>query len=575
MNKGFSVVEIMLAVALFAIFSVGAVSVSLQALDANRLAGEQAIATHYATEGLEAVRSIRNQSYTSLNSPQNYVAVTGGVWTFSPTPNTFDTKYNRTISVTDYATNIKKVTSTVSWLFGGTRNNSVVLTEYLSDFKSTIAALFNGIIIYGDGTTTPKYRTYDKTLNTFSAEKTDAPVGSAGRTYVIKTSPTKKEAIAGYINSTGTLQIMCYDGTTWTNEWTVAVGGTGTTRRFDIAYETNSGKAMVLYSTNATTNEMAYRTKLGSTGCGTANWATAVNLNSAQTTGTVLWVKMASDRRSTSNLITAIWADTNRDLSVNIWSGSAWGTEPLLTEGNLEVVAGSQADSEDFDVEYESLSGDVMLVWATSVGAGANGVRYRTCPGGTATCTWGAITTPPTFADDATNLDLSANPNTDEMVFASIGNGQSDLQIGYWSGSAWTNSANVDITCNTPTAGSKLVTTGWLVSGATNRSVVVYEDQGSNRIDWYIGNAGAFAVQTDFTVSPAPNGPSYMDIEVDPISKDQLMYILSDSAGDLFAKRLVMDATPNFTWTNSDGAVLETTLPQSITSPFSFAYWQQ
>jgi hypothetical protein len=48
------------------------------------------------------------------------------------------------------------------------------------------------------------------------------------------------------------------------------------------------------------------------------------------------------------------------------------------------------------------------------------------------------LTTPPTFTDDATNLDISASQIVINC-FASIGNAASDLQVGYWSGSAWTN----------------------------------------------------------------------------------------------------------------------------------------
>jgi hypothetical protein len=53
------------------------------------------------------------------------------------------------------------------------------------------------------------------------------------------------------------------------------------------------------------------------------------------------------------------------------------------------------------------------------------------------------------------------------------------------------------------------------------------------------------------------------------------MSLASDGNNDLFAKRLTMTSGGVFTWTNSDGAVLETLMPQSITSPYSFAYWRQ
>lgn len=235
-----------------------------------------------------------------------------------------------------------------------------------------------------------------------------------------------------------------------------------------------------------------------------------------------------------------------------------------------------------------------MLVWGTQTTTNnANGVRYRVCTGGTAACTWGAVSTPSTpstFTDDATNLDISPNPdpNSNEIVFAAIGNQQSDLIVGYWNGSTWTTQANSDTTAQTPLAGTHLVSTGWLISGATTRAVVVYANATNpTRVNarylsppatWTpaAGVEPTAANSTLFTPTPLfANPQKYYDIQMDPLNKDTLMFTLSDNASDLFAKRLTMTAAPVFTWTNSDGgAALTTNLPQAINGPFSFAFWR-
>lgn len=436
----------------------------------------------------------------------------------------------------------------------------------------------DGIFIYGEGSTTPFYRMYNATENIFSSQNT-GPSGGDGRTFQIRTSPTKREAIAGYVSATGVLQVLCFNGTSWVNEWSATVGGTAAAQRFDIAYETASGDAMVLYSRNVgTTNELGYRTKAGSASCGSGNWSAATTLDPVRTSGVVHWVKMASDRRSTSNLITAIWADANSDLSAMVWSGTAWGNEPATTtETSLEIVSSSQ-DVDSFDVEYESLSGDVMIVWGNSAGSnGTNGVRYRTCTGGIALCVWGAVTTPPTFKDDATHLDISANPLTDEIVFASIGNAGSDMQAGYWSGTAWTNKANVETSCTTPEANEHLVETAWLVSGTTARSIIVYHDKNATRVGWYVGNGGTFTKQSDFNPTPTLNKTQgWYDLSVNTTVRNRVMFTLSSATADVFAKRLEMTAGPTFTWTDANGGSALTSLsPQITSSPFSFAYWKQ
>jgi type II secretory pathway pseudopilin PulG len=506
---GFGLIEIILAIGIWVILISSGSVMLLGSLKTNRLADEVTAATNVASEGLDALKAIKKQGWATPFLGTSCItgcglATVSGTWGYSGTNNVIG-KYTRQIFVTPVErdisgnivmlggtvdTNTYLAKSTVNWSPGGVRNNIVSVYTYLTNYvKTIVSTVAGGVLVYGDGTTTPVRRTYDKTANTFSTEGTTT-LGSSGVNFQIRTSPTKTEAIVGYVTSAGVLQVMCFDGTSWSNDFSVTVGGTGTTKRFDIAYETTTGDAMVLYSTNAlTTNELAYRTKSGGSACGAGNWSASTNLDPVRTAGAVQWVKMAWDKRAGQNLITAIWADAQRDLSAMVWSGTAWGNEPAAaTETSLEIIAVGQ-DLEDFDVEYESLSGDVMIVWANAVGANnVNGVRYRTCTGGTSTCTWGLVTTPATFSDDATNMDISANPISDEIVFASVGNAANDLQFGYWSGSAWTNFANQDTSCMPPTAGSKRVSTGWLVNGGTSRSIIRYADQGSSALDWYSGN---------------------------------------------------------------------------------------
>lgn len=434
-----------------------------------------------------------------------------------------------------------------------------------------------GVIIYGDGSTIPKFRTFDHINNQFGAE-TGTFVATVGPTWLMRTSPTQHIALAGYYDSSGTLTIMCFNGTVWTQEFTAASGGIGNRHRFDIAFEKSSGDALVVFSKGQHVfSQLGYRSKAGGTGCG-AGWATENLLDPLRTSNDIMYVKLAQDRRVGSNLLAATWVDTSDDISAKIWNGSAWVNEPSsVSDNNLEKISASH-DIENMDIEYESLSGDLMLVWANANGNnGANGVRYRTCTGGVATCTWNPVTTPPTFLDDASSLDIAANQYTDEMVFASIGNSGGDLQLGYWNGSAWVNTANVDTSCTSPYTASKLVSAGWLTLGSTTRSVIVYADLNSTNVNWYTGNAGVFTRQPDFVpTNPIATPRGYMDIHMNPRDPSQLMYLTSDNLSDLFAKRLMLTGTSTFTWTNSDaGSALEIGLPQIISSPFSFAFWQQ
>jgi hypothetical protein len=435
----------------------------------------------------------------------------------------------------------------------------------------------SGLMIYGDGTNVPKFRIYNVSNDTFGAE-TGTFTATIGPTWIIRTSPISHYALAGYYDSTGSLIVMCFNGTVWTQEFIAASGGVGNRHRNDISFEKTTGDAMVIYSKGThNPGQLGYRTKSGSTGCGSANWSGETLFDPLRTSADIMYVKLAQDRRAGSNILAATWVDTNDDISAAIWNGTAWVNEPsAVSDNNVDKVSSSH-DIEDMDIEFESLSGDLMLVWGNAAGGnGTNGARYRTCTGGIALCTWGAVTTPPTFLDDATSLDIAANPISNEIVFASIGNAGGDLQLGYWNGSVWTNTANADTSCTVPYVASKLVTAGWLTTGTSTRSVVVYSDLSSPNVNWYTGNAGVFTRQPDFVPSPLmATSRGYMAIDQDPVSQNQIMYTTSDRNSRLFAKRLVLTGTSTLTWSNSDGSALETTLPQVISSPFSFSFWQK
>lgn len=625
--RGFSVLEVVLAASLFVIFATGSVIVIVQSYNANRLGEEQTIATQFATEGIEAAFSVKNQAYTNLttvNATPRGVQRNGttNVWEFlsDGTNNQFgpNNKYTRQVKVEAVSRDAapplgnivasggtldpdtKKVTASVSWTVGPGRTNSVDLVRYFTDWRKAIANIGDALVIYGDTSliAQPRYRTYTDATNVFSspaAAGTGFTDTIVGKTFKVKTSPTQQQALAGYVNNSGQLRILCFDGTAWTDEWSpvATVGGTGTNdQRFALAFEKTSGDALVVYSRNvATTNELAYRTKTAGN-CGTG-WSAEQLLNPQRTSGIVHWIRLEASPVAGSNTIYAAWADAASHLSAFGWNGTSWSiAEPAAAlEINLERVSASQ-DVQSFDLAVESVTGNAMVVWglsqATTCTAGTviattNCIRYSRY-----TTAWSAVAAIATVADPATNIDITANPNTNELVLAAIDNSQGDLSTAYWSGSAWTGRANVDTASHCVAAGEKIVATGWLINGAQTRSIIIYHDATSTtcttattNIGWRVANGNAASVaQTDFAPTPAFGSPQrWYDIQMDPFDKNKLLFMVSDTNADVFAKRLVMNASGTFTspdgWSNADGsAALTTTLGQATTGPFSFAYWR-
>src|SRR3989338_11104100 len=246
---GVSVIELVLVTALFAIFAPAAVTTVVQTLRANRLGSEQTVATQFASEGIDAARSIKNQDFANLvNSACTGVVRTGSnVWGFGGSNNTLfhntGDNYIRVITVSDVlrdgSGNIvasggtvdpdsKKITSTVSWKVTPSRADSVIFVSYFTNWKKPIITAVNrgGILVYGDGGTTSdaiKYRILDTDLGTWSAASATADVdGSSTNKYLrraqVFASKTRNEKILISRHYNGTTQFIysqVFNGSSW------------------------------------------------------------------------------------------------------------------------------------------------------------------------------------------------------------------------------------------------------------------------------------------------------------------------------------------------------------------------
>lgn len=152
-NKGQSVIEVIVAVAIFVIIAGSSVIAILGSLSSTRLAKEETQATLYASEGIEAVESIRNQEWNNLVSGTYGVSNASGTWAFSGISDDPDgtDKFSRAVTVIDVERNdngeivssggtvdeeTKQITSTINWNFTPVRQNTVTLTSYLTNWQA-------------------------------------------------------------------------------------------------------------------------------------------------------------------------------------------------------------------------------------------------------------------------------------------------------------------------------------------------------------------------------------------------------------------------------------------------------
>lgn len=150
-RRGFTIVEIILAVGLFTLIVGGAVGAVVEAFQVNRLGEEESLANTRASEGLEAARAIATHDYFDLENGSHGLTTQNGVWEFSGSQEVLG-KYTRKVIVSnvyrDLARNIvptggkldlytKRVESLVSWDFTPARTTSISLKTYFTYWQGS------------------------------------------------------------------------------------------------------------------------------------------------------------------------------------------------------------------------------------------------------------------------------------------------------------------------------------------------------------------------------------------------------------------------------------------------------
>lgn len=151
-TKGFTIIEFIVAAGIFVIIATSSVVTLMQSGVLDRRGNEQEKARRYAQEGSEAVRSIRNQSFSSLAAGTYGLSSVGGTWAFSGTQNDNE-GMTRTITIADVYRNssgtivtsggtldpdTKKSTVTVSWTGHTGKQLTVTSESYLTNFKKSL-----------------------------------------------------------------------------------------------------------------------------------------------------------------------------------------------------------------------------------------------------------------------------------------------------------------------------------------------------------------------------------------------------------------------------------------------------
>ncbi len=136
-SKGFSLAEVILASAVFALLVTAFIGAYLYGEEATALAANRSQAVLLAEEGLEAARNIRDSSYANLTIGTHGLLISSNQWEFSGTSDTTNSFFTRQVVISSPTPNRKEVTSTVTWQQNPSRTGSVTLTTQFTNWLGT------------------------------------------------------------------------------------------------------------------------------------------------------------------------------------------------------------------------------------------------------------------------------------------------------------------------------------------------------------------------------------------------------------------------------------------------------
>lgn len=153
-QSGFSIVEVVLAGAIFIVFSASLVGILLQSLESGRRNADLMGAIAYAEEGLELVRAIHQHGFASLQTVHEGTIAWNGSdgWDFTSESGDRFEQYERRLTI-EYAhrdsgsmiaddgtedTRTLKVTSRVYWEPSPGQPETVEFSEYITFWEEPV-----------------------------------------------------------------------------------------------------------------------------------------------------------------------------------------------------------------------------------------------------------------------------------------------------------------------------------------------------------------------------------------------------------------------------------------------------
>jgi hypothetical protein len=336
--------------------------------------------------------------------------------------------------------NLMGSTAYVSGSLSNLQSDDSVYMQFRSYVSaSSTTSKTNAFIAYRDSTTSlnsPKERTWTGDAASWDSQNELPTASSPVRFVKVAYCPLEQrsfEKIVVTLSDDGYLDAYVWNGDSWeiTNNiarvWTTAPSGAQ--RPYDIAYETLSGRALLVYDVVMAdaTKDLGYRIWTYGSGWSQEYYIDFTGV--ASTNPTISFIELASNPDPTSNQIAMAFLDqTNRDSFAAIWTGSAW---TLMT--TLTTNTGSTSNTrESIGVAYSTYYKKVLAV----SGNGANRLAWKWYVQGETNWRTGTAFDPdPDYGDDLCFIQLKPDPagnsTHDYIMYVGV-NDLTDLNAWAW-----------------------------------------------------------------------------------------------------------------------------------------------
>jgi Tfp pilus assembly protein PilX len=363
----------------------------------------------------------------------------------------------------------------------------------------------NVFTAYGSSTNSvPRYR---RLIGAQWTGPGDIPTGATPSVHwtELEGCPIRKEIVAGVLDSNDDIKLAVWDGTSWGNSHVFSTVNAGTGyKRFDVAYESQSGRALVVgrYDETATVRYNVWD--------GTA-WLHATAQPAFNLAGdAVRLVVMASCPGNDQILIATV--NSLSDLQLFLWDGSVFTDLGVIETSTMTEKHGA------VEIVYERQSGDALVIWTVW----GSTPKFRVW-NGTALSTENVV---PVFPDNVNFLRAASDPTSDHIVVAGIDKFY-DIQVGIWDGTAWTDSREVWNDCaNNYEQG---IDVAWEATGED--ALVVWAPWGSTRVRYLAWKKGTALADSTTKTGPNLQNESWL-VHLLPISQSEKIILLGENTSN-------------------------------------------